>query len=455
MRSMTAATSLSREILWLRFSGMIIMLAGMVYGVWLGESADLVHLLRTSSLSAIVPWALHWLAAANAGVLGFVLLLAGLRGVSLRTSARARRGALVRMAAANLLFVPMAFAILQDEGALDPDAVPWYVLLPLLAGFVLTARWGIAMFRSGWKYDARSAAEVMAADPRPPVLYLRSFEVDQQLTVAGRGRAARAAGLLSYATSVSPEQELAFVLEGIGPVIAIGKPGERLPELGAARLYAADDQWREVVNRLMARAALVVIRAGETENLWWEVEQTLARCAPDRVLVVILEPVESLPAFQQRFTAAFGVPVQRADDQPGTIRRLLLRLLMPYTRAIGQIIYFHAGGTPRAEPLWFRLTWSGFLLVAFRPYRDSLQGAMRAVLAEQGIRLTSTRSLTGAVLLALGGGMVGLHHFYMGHARRGYWCLATCWTGIPLLAGWFDAVRLALLDDAGFQQRLR
>ena len=39
-----------------------------------------------------------------------------------------------------------------------------------------------------------------------------------------------------------PEQELAVLMGRLGPVVAIGKPGERLPELGAARLYVADDR---------------------------------------------------------------------------------------------------------------------------------------------------------------------------------------------------------------------
>jgi hypothetical protein len=48
----------------------------------------------------------------------------------------------------------------------------------------------------------------------------------------------------------------------IGPFVAIGRPGERLPQLGAIRLYVADPEWQEMVTRLMSEAALVVLRAG-------------------------------------------------------------------------------------------------------------------------------------------------------------------------------------------------
>jgi TM2 domain-containing membrane protein YozV len=452
--AMSTASSPSREALWLRFVGMGLILGGFAAAAALGEAVDPLLLLENSDWSRMAPWATLWVIAANGIVLGVILLLAGLREVSLRRSGRARRGAAVRLGAANILFVCVAVAALQDSGALDAAVTRWYVALPLLSGFVLAARWGIAGFRSGWKYDARSAEEALARDPRPPVLYLRSFEADPQMVVTGHSRAARAAGLLSYATSVSPEQELAFILERVGPVIAIGKPGERLPELGAARRYVADDQWREVVHRMMRDAALVVIRAGETENLWWEIEQALALCLPGRVILVVLGPPGSLPGFERRFVGAFGAPVARSSPPPSRYT-VLLRLIAPLGRSTGRIIYFDRHGTAHEEPLQFRLTWSGFALVGFRPYRDSLQAAFRAVFADLGVSWLPKRSLTVAVLLALGGGIFGLHHFYMGHVRRGLWYLAFFWIAIPMVLGWIDAARLALLDDAGFQRRLK
>ena len=45
-----------------------------------------------------------------------------------------------------------------------------------------------------------------------------------------------------------PEQELAALLQSVGPVIGIGQPGETLPDLGAARMYVSDDAWRATVD---------------------------------------------------------------------------------------------------------------------------------------------------------------------------------------------------------------
>jgi len=139
--------------------------------------------------------------------------------------------------------------------------------VPILVAFMLLLHAGIQRFRSGWRHEARTAEEVLAADPRKPVLYLRSFTVDDQLLLSAPGRWAWLARLFTYTATVGPEQELAFIMERVGPVVAIGKPGERLPELGAARRYAGDDEWRQVVGNFMDDSALVVIRAGETANV--------------------------------------------------------------------------------------------------------------------------------------------------------------------------------------------
>ena len=82
----------------------------------------------------------------------------------------------------------------------------------------------------------------------------------------------------------------------VGPVVAIGKPGERLPQLGAARLYVDDDHWQETIDALMTRSALVVVRAGNTPNLWWEIERAMTNQRPDRVVIVVLRAGRTLGA---------------------------------------------------------------------------------------------------------------------------------------------------------------
>ncbi len=103
-------------------------------------------------------------------------------------------------------------------------------------------------------------------------------------------------------------EELTWLLERVGPMVAIGKPGERLPELGAARLYVDDESWKDTITALMRRAALVVIRAGNTTSLWWEVEQAMSLARPERVVIVALGPTERWLDFRRRLVDTVGEP---------------------------------------------------------------------------------------------------------------------------------------------------
>lgn len=421
-------------------------------GIAFLEGTDLRQLIRSGDRSNLTRIALLFVSSANLFALGMVLLLAGLRQLSLRTSVHARRGALARMGAVNLMLLCFAFAFIQDSGALEDGLYASWLIVPLLVVFVVVARASLLWFRSGWKHEARTAKEALASDPRPPVVYLRSFGVDNQFLVASSGRGARLRTHLNYAASVSPEQEMAFIMERIGPVVAIGKPGERLPELGAARLYVGDDEWREVVGNFINDAALVVIRAGETANLWWETKEALTRRSPERVIVMALGPPGTFATFERRFTETFGKPAGPPPLRRAPVLTAFLRFMFPYEQSAGKIIYFDQHARPYEEPLVYAPTWSGLVLSPYRPYRDSMQAAFKAVFLKLGLRWEPKRSQTMAVLLALFGGIFGLHHFYMGHTRRGFWYLAFFW--LAILLGWIDAVRLALLDETGFQARL-
>lgn len=132
---------------------------------------------------------------------------------------------------------------------------------------------------------AANAADVLEKDNRPPVLYLRSFDDDAR--EASLKRALNAAP--TPVIEESAERVLADYLRNFGPVVAIGQPGEALPETGFARLYATHDQWQSTVIGLLDRAALIVLRAGHSPGVLWETEQVLRRVPRHNVIVLIPE----------------------------------------------------------------------------------------------------------------------------------------------------------------------
>lgn len=139
--------------------------------------------------------------------------------------------------------------------------------------------------RVGRKLVHLSASERLLIDPRPPILYIRSFADDQ------KGIAMELYG------SVTEEESLVQVLNKVGPVFAIGKPGETLPTLGAARVYVSDDDWKDVVSDMMDKACFVFCRIGNTSGL--EYEMKLIRSKQISKKVILILPTQTLSEYNQ------------------------------------------------------------------------------------------------------------------------------------------------------------
>jgi hypothetical protein len=134
------------------------------------------------------------------------------------------------------------------------------------------------------------AADVLAKDDRPPVIYLRGFQ--DEVRERGVGELLAVLWQRPVATEISAwgprEQiEIAKVMQRIGPYIALGRPGEKLPEVGAAKLYVADADWQPKILEWLKKARLVVLQAGVTPGLRWEIGQMVKRLSPAKLLVIL------------------------------------------------------------------------------------------------------------------------------------------------------------------------
>ena len=149
----------------------------------------------------------------------------------------------------------------------------WEIVATVGAYVLLLAAW--RLWRRSRQHEALGADEAMALDPRPPILYLRSFQDDADSTI-DETRRAWTRGWLKILRPPSPEEELAAIFERLGPVVAIGKPGEDLPGAGcspplriARRLAGegpgadADGGPRRHPGRLVARAC-----CGRSSRRW-------------------------------------------------------------------------------------------------------------------------------------------------------------------------------------------
>jgi hypothetical protein len=190
-----------------------------------------------------------------------------------------------------------------------------------LAG-ALTVTLTAAVVTLGRRLKSQTLESILERDKRPPVVYLRPFKTDQQ----------RASPLARKRY----EQVLARPFRKVGPFVAVGDPTERLPQLGAARTYADDVEWTDTVADLTARAGVIVLQAGQSEGLGWEIEHVLGLHQPERVLVAL--PVQG----------SRGEPTR--EEAYNAFRRAFGHLFprpLPPTIGTSRVLSFEADWTPR------------------------------------------------------------------------------------------------------------
>jgi hypothetical protein len=150
----------------------------------------------------------------------------------------------------------------------------------------------------GRRLAAVGAGEAERADPRPPVLLLRSFADDNIPWFDTRRPAGSPVPAVFY-EQLTFEEMVAEECAAAGPVAAIGRPGERLPTLGAARTYVSDgEQWTDRVGEYLGRCGWVVMVVGRTDGtngLAWELRQIIARVPLEKVVFVV-PPVDEAEA---------------------------------------------------------------------------------------------------------------------------------------------------------------
>jgi len=173
----------------------------------------------------------------------------------------------------TVALIPISPLFIQPTEEIVFAMMLWSVVAAMIFGFL--------QYRSR-QHAALARAEAAADDRRPPVLYLRSFAQDV--------RSLKGAFVLQYSLSSRGtfEEQLREALAPIGPLMAVGTPGESLPPPGAHRIYVHDDQWRARVERLMTSASLVIILVGKGgAGLGWEIERAFARVERSRLLLFV------------------------------------------------------------------------------------------------------------------------------------------------------------------------
>ena len=161
-----------------------------------------------------------------------------------------------------------------------PGSEEAHALLALLGIPVMMS--GAVLLRRTEQLMQPTVIEATESDPRPRVLLLRSF-LDDDAYIA---ESEQGLGIAAETRVKGFEVALAAELARLGPLIAIGRPGEALPHLGAARAYFHDDEWQAEIRRWMDQSRLVVVIVGHTPGVNWELHELHVRQHVGKVLYV-------------------------------------------------------------------------------------------------------------------------------------------------------------------------
>lgn len=243
-------------------------------------------------------------------------------------------------------------------------------------------------------------------DLRAPVVYLRSFRTDSRLS-----HRPRAIGRM-FSTHTEEEQ-LVEALREIGPVIAIGKPDERLPRLGATRIYVDEADWQQQILSWFDRAALVVIHVppDPTTGVEWEIDRSLSVVPLSRLVFVIPRDPKGLEWLGRKIRER-GLTLSEPRKLPRG----------PYRSVSCGLVYFgsDAGAefSPLVKPPWLRRPFSSPLVpvyrLALKPITTRAAGSWRPLRLGFGDASLAAVWITFAIVVIV----FGLNHRRTDPLRR-------------------------------------
>ncbi len=152
----------------------------------------------------------------------------------------------------------------------DPMVIT--LLLLLLAGLINLINWARRSNQRSIKYKA------LINEQKPFCLYLRSFADDGTGTIAPLNATWVDIKLDTF------EKRLSNHLFG-KLLVAVGRPGENLPNLGAKKMYLEDSEWKQKVAALISKAAMVILKPSNTLGLQWELKHLIESGSMDKTVL--------------------------------------------------------------------------------------------------------------------------------------------------------------------------
>lgn len=149
--------------------------------------------------------------------------------------------------------------------------------------------------------DTPGLPEVITADTRPAVLYVRAFQYElEPFAYVPSIESVQYTSFGMPVPTVTFEQYLsAEFVKQIGPFIALGNPFDWVPPQGAARSYTPDEDWQQHFSAYAAAAVVIVMDGSRSDNLYWELAEIVRKGWQNKFFFV------TAPAPLRRYHAGF------------------------------------------------------------------------------------------------------------------------------------------------------
>ncbi|OAP21303.1 hypothetical protein A4R44_07821 [Amycolatopsis sp. M39] len=220
------------------------------------------------------------------------------------------------------LFLTFSGALLYrtffTETAGSLQEIPSWIRLTLLIAIL---SFGILLFavspivlKRGRQHLHRTIDSFESLDGQRYLLYLRPFSADAAMASSPT----EAPGWLTRSPFELPglthENFVMRQFQGFGRIIAIGQPGERLPELGAERGYLPIDDWKDTLSSLIHGAHAIIMTASPGEGTVWEFTEVVRVSTPARLLLLVYNETDYY-TFRDKVRHANTVRATAADGE--------------------------------------------------------------------------------------------------------------------------------------------
>jgi hypothetical protein len=156
-------------------------------------------------------------------------------------------------------------------------------------------------FRRATNAETPDGRLLLASDPRKPIAFLRSFSEEDTFLVRDEYRVR----VYQVIEDIAARQ-----LSLVGPFVAIGNPRGKHPVGAAARMTFSEGEWQSEIAKICAGSRLIIMVAGLTDSLIWELRMIVDQHCLNRLLLLFPEdPEDTIRMKLRRVREAFaGVP---------------------------------------------------------------------------------------------------------------------------------------------------